>query len=333
MPAVTTLKGIGALPGAHPYNLGMLGMHGTKAANTAVQQCDLLLVVGARLDDRATGNLQQFAPHAKVIHLDCDPAEVSKLRHADVSLLGDLKYHLEQLSLELSQSFSPTRSHPWHYQCLTSKQETAFHYDAPFDRIYAPALLNSLSQRLNSRPSIISCDVGQHQMWVAQHMQFSDARHHLSSGGLGAMGYGLPAALGAKFANPDHTVINVSGDGSIMMNIQELATLKRYQIPVKILLLDNQRLGMVRQWQSLFFEKRFSEVDLSDNPDFSELARAFGIRSHSIHQTSQVDQALDDFLQNDESYLLHISINPEDNVWPLVPPGKSNADFIEEQLS
>lgn len=333
IPTVTTLKGIGALAGNHPYNLGMLGMHGTKAANTAVQECDLLLVTGARLDDRATGNLQQFAPHAKVVHIDCDRAEVSKLRHADVSLLGCMNTILHQLEESLKDSFQHSTAHEWRYLCLQNKERTAFRYDAPFSSIYAPSLLQKLSQRFKQRPAIVACDVGQHQMWVAQHMQFNSSSHHLSSGGLGAMGYGLPAALGAKLANPELTVINVSGDGSIMMNIQELATLKRYNIPVKILLLDNQRLGMVRQWQSLFFEKRFSEIDLSDNPDFTELAHAFGIQSRSINQATQVDSALDDFLKDNQSYLLHVSINPDDNVWPLVPPGKNNAEFIEEAMS
>jgi len=330
VPTVTTLKGIGALPSTHVYNLGMLGMHGTKAANIAVQECDLLLVAGARLDDRATGDLKQFAPHAKVIHIDCDRAEISKLRLADLSLIGDMNSILIELMTSLSSRFKHQMAHEWRYRCLHNKKELGFRYDAPFSGIYAPALLKKLSDRCLQQQAIVTCDVGQHQMWVAQHMQFNASSQHLSSGGLGAMGYGLPAALGAKFAHPDHTVITVSGDGSIMMNIQELATLKRYGIAVKILLLDNQRLGMVRQWQNLFFEQRFSEVDLSDNPDFVEIAHAFGVRSHSINQSSQVDSALDEFLASDESYLLHVSIDPDDNVWPLVPPGKSNSDYIED---
>lgn len=333
LPTVTTLKGIGALPSSHPYNLGMLGMHGTKASNIAVQECDVLMVVGARFDDRATGNLQQFAPKAKVIHIDCDPAEVSKLRRADISLLGSMPSILESLSKGLEASLQDAQTHEWRQQCLANKQEFAFDYQAPIPTIFAPALLRKLSERCQDSKTTITCDVGQHQMWVAQHMQFNRSRDHLSSGGLGAMGYGLPAAIGAKFSRPDHTVINVSGDGSIMMNIQELATLKRYNTPVKILLLDNQRLGMVRQWQNLFFEKRFSEVDLSDNPDFTHIAQAFGIRSQHIDRPEQVDGALDDFLRSEESFLLHVSINPDDNVWPLVPPGKNNAQYIEEATS
>lgn len=333
LPTVTTLKGIGALPSSHPYNLGMLGMHGTKASNIAVQECGVLMVVGARFDDRATGNLQQFAPNAKVIHIDCDPAEVSKLRRADVSLLGPMPSILESLSKGLEASLQDAQTHEWRQQCLDNKQRFAFDYQAPISTIFAPALLRKLSERCQQSQTTITCDVGQHQMWVAQHMQFNSSRDHLSSGGLGAMGYGLPAAIGAKFARPDHTVINVSGDGSIMMNIQELATLKRYNTPVKILLLDNQRLGMVRQWQNLFFDKRFSEVDLSDNPDFTHIAQAFGIRSQHIDRPEQIDGALDDFLRAEESFLLHVSIDPDDNVWPLVPPGKNNAQYIEEAPS
>ena len=331
LPTVTTLKGIGSIEGSHPYNLGMLGMHGTKSANLAVQECDLLLVVGARLDDRATGDLKQFAPYAKVIHIDCDQAEISKLRLADVSLVGDMNEILSAIIETASGSFVHQTAHQWRHYCLTNKEQLGFRYDAPFSTIYAPLLLQKLSQRFQQHPAIVACDVGQHQMWVAQHMQFGSCQHHLSSGGLGAMGYGLPAALGAKLANPELTVINVSGDGSIMMNIQELATLKRYNIPIKILLLDNQRLGMVRQWQQLFFEKRYSETDLSDNPDFTELAHAFGIQSKSIHLAAQVDDALDDFLSSKQSFLLHVAIDPDENVWPLVPPGKSNADFIDDQ--
>lgn len=335
LPTVTTLKGIGTLESRHPYNLGMLGMHGTKAANMAVQECDLLLVVGARMDDRATGNLAQFAPHAQVIHIDCDKAEINKLRTATVSLIGAMQPILQQLLLHTADSeqknvLKNEDKAQWLKWCLNNKQQLAFRYDAPQQTIYAPRLLKKLSQQLYDSKAIVTCDVGQHQMWVAQHMDFKHCYQHLSSGGLGAMGYGLPAALGAKFAMPDHTVINVSGDGSIMMNIQELATLKRYQTPVKILLLDNQRLGMVRQWQTLFFEQRFSETDLSDNPDFTQVAHAFGLRSKSISHSFEVDEALNEFLNSEESYLLHVAIDPSDNVWPLVPPGKNNSQFIED---
>lgn len=326
LPVVTTLKGIGCIPGAHPYNLGMLGMHGTKTANLSVQECDLLIAVGARFDDRATGNLQKFAPKAKVVHIDCDPAEISKRRKADVVVLGDLRGTLREILARCHQSASTD----WLHECLERKHDYPFDYDAPCEGIYAPYLLKRLSEKISGTRSIVACDVGQHQMWVAQHMEFDAPHCHLSSGGLGAMGYGLPAALGAQLAMPDQMVINVTGDGSVMMNIQELATLNRYKIPVKILLLDNQRLGMVRQWQHLFFAERFSEVDLSDNPNFCEVAGAFGLQSKHIDRTIEIDSALQEFLSTKESYLLHVSINPEDNVWPLVPPSSANSEFLEE---
>ncbi|MCL6415464.1 acetolactate synthase 2 catalytic subunit [Aestuariirhabdus sp. Z084] len=322
IPSVTTLKGIGNQLNDEPYHLGMLGMHGTRAANLAVHECDLLIAVGARFDDRVTGKLDEFAPNAKVIHLDIDAAEMGKLRRPDLPLQGELKYSLQQL--ECFPGIDP-----WREQCAELKQKHRWRYDHPGPGIWAPKLIKELAE-LSSQEQIISCDVGQHQMWIAQHYPASHPSRHLSSSGLGTMGYGLPAAIGAQFANPDCSVINVCGDGSFMMNIQELATLKRYNLPVKILLLDNQRLGMVRQWQELFFTERYSETDLSDNPDFVAVARAFGIESRHIDRADQVSTALDEMLQSDSSFLLHVSINPQENVWPLVPPGVSNTQMMEQ---
>lgn len=321
VPVVTTLKGIGSLSGDHDLCLGMLGMHGTKAANYAVQESDLLIVVGARFDDRATGKLDTFAPNAAVIHMDIDPAELGKLRRPHVSLHGDIKHGLEALSFEAGLP-------SWRNWCLTQKEKFAFSYDAPTEGIYAPGLLNKLSKRVGAE-TIVSCDVGQHQMWVAQHFTFHQPYQHLTSGGLGTMGYGLPGAIGAKFGRPDHESIVVSGDGSIMMNIQELATLKRYGVPVKILLFDNQRLGMVRQWQELFFEERFSEVDLQDNPEFVEVAESFGIPGMKIERKDQIEEGLSALLHAKTAFFLHVKIDERENVWPLVPPGKSNAEMME----
>ncbi|AVP98001.1 acetolactate synthase 2 catalytic subunit [Ahniella affigens] len=322
IPAVCTLKGLGAMDARDRLYLGMLGMHGNPAANFAVQEADLLIVVGARFDDRATGKLDTFAPRAKIIHLDADTAEIDKLRHADVALLGDLNKSLEALS-------DSTTIADWQTRCQWLKSQHQWRYDAPGGDIYAPLLLKQLSD-LGGPGMIVSCDVGQHQMWVAQHCTFSHIANHLTSGGLGTMGFGLPAAIGAKLARPDAQVVCVSGDGSIMMNIQELATLYRYGIPVKVIVIDNAGLGMVRQWQELFFNQRFSEVDLSDNPDFSELARAFRIPARTIDRREQVLPALKELLEDQGSRLLHVRIDAKRNVWPLVPPGKSNADMIEE---
>ncbi|GAB5993841.1 acetolactate synthase 2 catalytic subunit [Aeromonas enteropelogenes] len=323
MPAVTTLKGIGALDPDSPVYLGMLGMHGTKAANYAVQQCDLLLVVGARFDDRVTGKLEEFAPEAKVIHLDVDAAEFGKRRVAEVGITQDLKQVLPRLAMSLSIE-------PWREHCANMAREYAFRYDHPGQPIYAPALLKQLSARL-PESSVVACDVGQHQMWVAQHMRFTSPRNHLSSAGLGTMGFGLPAAIGAKMSRPEDEVVLVSGDGSFMMNVQELGTIRRAQLKVKMVLLDNQRLGMVRQWQELFFDGRYSETILSDNPDFVALAAAFGIPGETITCKEEVAPALDRLLASESAYLLHVAISEEENVWPLVPPGVANHKMMEQR--
>ncbi|MBL0435279.1 acetolactate synthase 2 catalytic subunit [Aeromonas hydrophila] len=323
MPAVTTLKGIGALDPDSPVYLGMLGMHGTKAANYAVQQCDLLLVVGARFDDRVTGKLEAFAPEAKVIHLDVDAAEFGKRRAAEVGITQDLKQVLPRLAMSLSID-------PWREHCANMAREYAFRYDHPGQPIYAPALLKQLSARL-PETSVVACDVGQHQMWVAQHMRFTSPRNHLSSAGLGTMGFGLPAAIGAKMSRPEDEVVLVSGDGSFMMNVQELGTIRRAQLKVKMVLLDNQRLGMVRQWQELFFDGRYSETILSDNPDFIALAAAFGIPGETITCKDQIAGALDRLLASESAYLLHVAISEEENVWPLVPPGVANHQMMEQR--
>ncbi|MHC9247179.1 acetolactate synthase 2 catalytic subunit [Aeromonas jandaei] len=323
MPAVTTLKGIGTLDPDSPVYLGMLGMHGTKAANYAVQQCDLLLVVGARFDDRVTGKLEEFAPEAKVIHLDVDAAEFGKRRAAEVGITTDLKQVLPRLAMTLDIA-------PWREHCAAMAREYAFRYDHPGQAIYAPALLKQLSAKL-PESSVVACDVGQHQMWVAQHMCFTSPRNHLSSAGLGTMGFGLPAAIGAKMSRPEDEVVLVSGDGSFMMNVQELGTIRRAQLKVKMVLLDNQRLGMVRQWQELFFDGRYSETILSDNPDFVALAAAFGIPGETITCKEQIAGALDRLLASESAYLLHVAISEEENVWPLVPPGVANHQMMEQR--
>jgi acetolactate synthase-1/2/3 large subunit len=324
LPTVLTLRGLGALPADHPLNLGMLGMHGTRAANLAVQEADLLVVVGARFDDRATGKLSEFAPHAQVIHLDLDAAEIGKLRRAHVGLHGDLRRSLDVLAPAKPECST------WRALCLQRKHRHAARYDAPSGAVYAPALLKQLSERASS--AIVSCDVGQHQMWVAQHWRFDDPRRHLTSGALGAMGFGLPAALGAQLARPDAQVICVSGDGSFLMNVQELATLGRYRLPVKIVLLDNQRLGMVRQWQELFFAERYSETDLSDNPDFVALARSFGIDAFALDRDADSEAALQRLLDAPGPALLHVAIDAMANVWPLVPPNRNNGQMLFDPM-
>lgn len=322
MPAACTLKGLGVIDADYPGYLGMLGMHGTKAANLAVQQCDLLIAVGARFDDRVTGKLNTFAPDAKVIHIDIDPAELNKLRQAHVGLQGDLNAILPALQ-------QPLAIDAWRQHAADMRREFEWRYDHPGEAIYAPLLLKQLSAR-KAKDAVVTTDVGQHQMWSAQHMTYTRPENFITSSGLGTMGFGLPAAVGAQVARPDDTVICISGDGSFMMNVQELGTVKRKQLPLKIVLLDNQRLGMVRQWQQLFFQERYSETTLTDNPDFLTLASAFGIPGQHITRKDQVEAALDTMLNSKGPYLLHVSIDELENVWPLVPPGASNAEMLEK---
>lgn len=321
MPSVSTLKGLGAINADNENYLGMLGMHGTKAANIAVQECDLLVVVGARFDDRVTGKLDEFAPHAKVIHFDIDTAEINKRRSADAPILGDLKGNLPLLTM-------PLNIDAWQTRIKQMKADCAWRYDHPGENIFAPAVLNEISQ-LMPKNTCVTTDVGQHQMWTAQHMDFNDPSNFLTSGGMGTMGFGLPAAIGAQISRPHDTVIAVSGDGSIMMNVQELATMKRYNIPVKIVLIDNAKLGMVRQWQDLFFNGRLSETDLSDNPDFIMLASAFDIKAKTISKKSEVTDAINEMLDHEGSYLLRVQIDAAENVWPLVPPNAPNDKMME----
>ncbi len=330
IPTVLTLKALGALPHAHPLNMGMLGMHGNRASNLAVHESDLLFVVGARFDDRATGKLAEFAPNARVVHLDIDACEIGKLRTADAPVQGDLNISLERMmaaSAAHLQGRHGVVRHAWRDACLHAKQQCAPRYDAPGETVYAPALLRRLSEL--APEAIVSCDVGQHQMWVAQHWRFDHPRNHLTSGALGAMGFGLPAAIGAQMVKPDAQVICVSGDGSFLMNVQELATVARYRLPVKIVLLDNQALGMVRQWQELFFERRYSEVDLSDNPDFCALALAFGIQTMKVDRADDVEAALQALIAAPGPMLLHVAIDQTANVWPLVPPNRNNTEMMD----
>lgn len=321
IPSVSTLKGLGAIDHTDEHYLGMLGMHGTKAANLAVQESDLLIVVGARFDDRVTGKLDEFAPNAKVIHFEIDKSEIHKRRNADVEIHGDLKNNL--LSL-----VTPLTIDVWLQKCLASKASYAWDYNHPGEGIYAPAVLNEISNNMPTS-AVVTTDVGQHQMWAAQHMNFSQPENFLTSGSMGTMGFGLPAAIGAQISRPKDTVIAVTGDGSFMMNIQEMATIKRFQLPVKIVLIDNSKLGMVRQWQDLFFDGRLSETDLSDNPDFVMLAQAFDVKAKQINSKAEVTGAINEMLAHNGPYLLQIKIDAAENVWPLVPPNTANDKMIE----
>ncbi|MCY7294948.1 acetolactate synthase 2 catalytic subunit [Alteromonas sp. a30] len=324
LPSVSTLKGLGCVPSAHPYYLGMLGMHGLPGANIAVQECDLLLVVGARLDDRATGKLDEFAPHAKVVHVDIDAAELGKRRATHIAIQADVKQILPLLTTH--QDYDEWNAHLRQIKAEKAVQYSDFSASARPD---APSVLHCLSEKL-PKNAVVACDVGQHQMWVAQHMQFTTPCNHLTSGGLGTMGFGLPAAIGAKVARPQHTVVSVSGDGSFMMNVQELGTLKRYGIPVKIIIMDNQRLGMVKQWQELFHEERYSETNLSCNPEFCALAQVFGLTARELTNNNQTEEALNWLLEQEGAALLHVRLDEQQNVWPIVPPNTANHKMWEQ---
>jgi acetolactate synthase-1/2/3 large subunit len=326
IPSVATLKGLGSIAHGTKGYLGMLGMHGGKGANLAVQECDLLMVVGARFDDRVTGRLASFASNAKVLHLDIDAAEIGKLRQADVAIAAELSLVLPALTAAVTGQLDIGQ---WQAEVEALSRKHQWNYHHPGELIYAPAMLRRLANKLPEN-SVVACDVGQHQMWVAQHMWFRRPEDHLSSAGLGTMGFGLPAAIGAQVARPDATVVTVSGDGSFMMNVQELTTIKRRKLPVKILLMDNQKLGMVKQWQQLFFAERYSETDLSDNPNFVLMASAFDIPGRTITRADQVEQGLDDMLNSSGPYMLHVSIDDAFNVWPLVPPGASNSEMMDQ---
>jgi len=323
IPSVATLKGLGAILPETPYYMGMIGMHGTKAANYATQEADLLIVLGARFDDRVTGHLASFAAGAKVIHADIDAAEIGKLRKADVALKGDLNQVLHALTMTLDIQ-------PWREDVQRLINDFAFTYaeNAGEGDIHPAWLLRTLSNK-KADNAVVVTDVGQHQMWSAQHMQHNAPENFISSAAFGTMGFGLPAAIGAKKVRPQDQVILVTGDGSIMMNIQELGAVKSGKVAVKILLLDNQRLGMVRQWQSLFFHGRHSSTILDDNPDFVTLASAFGIQGERIEKAGEVNAALDRLLAAEGAYFLHVCIPSDENVWPLVPAGAPNTNMLE----
>lgn len=329
VPVTTTLMGLGCFPEDDPLSLGMLGMHGTKYANMAVQNCDCLVAIGARFDDRVTGNIEKFAPgtHRKngtIIHIDIDPSSISKNVVVDIDLVGDAKQVIKQL-LE-----HPTklRTNPWRRQIDKWKKRYPLNYNQRTDDLKPQYILQCLSQLTKGRAVIVT-DVGQHQMWTAQWIEHLRPRTFLSSGGLGTMGYGLPAAIGAQVGKPHSTVVLITGDGSIQMNIQELATLVAFKLPVKILVMNNGYLGMVRQWQELFFGKRYSQTDLATiNPDFPSVAKAFGLNAAVLEKKSEVISTLKAALAYQGPYLLDCRIAREENVFPMVPAGRSLDEMI-----
>ncbi len=326
LPVVTTLMGKGAFDESHSLSLGMLGMHGTAYANFAVTECDLLVAIGARFDDRVTGKLDTFAPHAKVIHFEIDPAEVCKNRKAELAVVGDVRLSLSRL-LDLSK----TRKHliktdNWIDQIKQWKKRFPLFSPPQEGDIYPQEVLIQL--RNLSSESFVTTDVGQHQMWAAQYLS-TGARKWISSGGLGTMGYGMPAALGVQLAFPREKVICVAGDASILMNIQELGTIAQYELPLKIIIVNNHWQGMVRQWQESFYDERYSASDmLPGMPDFIQLAKSFGIDGLLISDRRDLKDGLEKALNSKGPMMVDVHVRRGENCYPMVPPGKSNAEMV-----
>jgi acetolactate synthase-1/2/3 large subunit len=316
IPVTTTLMALGAFPEDHPLALKMLGMHGTAYANYAVQECDLLVALGARFDDRITGDIKKFAPHARIIHVDIDPCSISKNIRVDIPVVGDAKDILQGI-LELIE---PRGREPWLAQVNAWKVKHPLAYKP--DGLKPQYVIQQICE-VSKGQAIICTEVGQNQMWSAQWYTHRHPRHFISSGGLGTMGYGFPAAIGAQVGRPEALVVDIAGDGSIQMNIQELATAVYNKIPVKICILNNGYLGMVRQWQELFYKRRYSGSVLNGNPDFVRLAEAYGARGLRITKPEEVRPALEQAFGTPEVFILDFMIEPEENVFPMVPAGEA----------
>ena len=333
IPMVATLMGLTAVPGNHPYFLGMLGMHGTYAANMAVTDCDLLIAIGARFDDRVTGKLSEFAPHAKVIHIDVDSAEIGKNKAVDIPIVGDAKLIMEELLPEVEKQVSKNREfllsrEKWLMKVKSWAERYPLYYE-PSDRVIKPQFVIEKICEVTEGEAIITTDVGQHQMWVAQYYRFRFPRQLVTSGGLGTMGFGVPAAVGAKVGRPDKTVFCISGDGSFQMNMQEIVTAVQYSIPIKVAIINNGFLGMVRQWQGIFYDRNYSQVHLDVQPDFVRLVEAMGGVGLRVERPEDVEKALKEAMSiNDRPVVIDFVVDREEDVYPMVPPGGALHEMI-----
>ncbi len=330
IPAFVTVHGLGAISPEKPYYLGMVGMHGTRAANMALDETDLLLVLGARLDDRVTGEPAKFAPHAKIIHFEIDPAQLDRVRPCDLPVIGDLADTIPTFLGELRETSLPDWNSWRKVACGRERAE--------LDRKgTAEPTINFLDELFSHLPdnTFVVTDVGQHQMWAAQRYRSGAPRSFITSGGLGSMGFALPAAVGVQLANPNSTVLCISGDGGFQMNIQELATVQRLGLPVKMVIIDNKYLGMVRQWQQLFYRRNYAETDMSDNPNFVAIGYAYGINSRRLRadavQQKETSDVLDTFLHSRNPELLVFECPPEANVFPMVPSGAAISEMMLEE--
>jgi len=333
VPTFATVHGLGAVPPQAPYYLGMVGMHGTRAANTALHETDLLMVFGARLDDRVTGDPTRFAPNAKIVHFEIDPAQLDRVRACELPVIGNLADTIPAFHAEARKASLPDWSGWRAVACGAERAELD-------PRGLAQPTIRFLDELFSRLPqnSVIIADVGQHQMWAAQRYRSSSPRGFITSGGLGAMGFALPAAVGVQLAKPDTCVLCVSGDGGFQMNIQELATVHRLGLPIKMVIVDNKYLGMVRQWQQLFYERNYAETDLSDNPDFVEIAKAYKIHGWRLNEAAMVEfpvsqetgDLIDNFLRSPGAELLVFDCAPEANVYPMVPAGAALSEMVYE---
>lgn len=320
IPAVETLMARGILPHNHPSLLGMVGMHGSYVANMAMSEADLIIAFGARFDDRVTGKLSEFAKYAQIIHIDIDPSSISKIVHTHFPIVGDVKCVLEELLPMLREDYNANSTLAWRNQLERYNKLHPLSYQDSTNPLKPQWVIEKLGEMLGDK-AIISTDVGQHQMWAAQFYPFSFPRQFITSGGLGTMGFGLPAAMGAKKAFKDKISINISGDGSILMNIQELMTCAAYEIPVINIVLNNNYLGMVRQWQTLFYDKRYSETNLAKQPDFVKLVESFGGFGKICHTKEDFEKALQEAIASNKPALLEVRIDRMENVLPMVPTG------------
>ncbi|MGN7855221.1 acetolactate synthase large subunit [Bacillus sp. 22483] len=325
IPVAHTLLGLGGFPAKHPLFLGMAGMHGTYAANMALHQCDLLISIGARFDDRVTGNLNHFAKHAKVAHIDIDPAEIGKNIHTHIPVVGDSKLVLQEL---IKQDGKQGESDEWKSQLNQWREEYPLWYVENEAEGFKPQKLIEYIHQFTKGEAIVATDVGQHQMWAAQFYPFENADKWVTSGGLGTMGFGLPAAIGAQLADQEATVVAILGDGGFQMTLQELAVIRELNLPVKVIVLNNHSLGMVRQWQEIFYEERYSHSKFSEQPDFVKLSEAYGIKGIRISSDEEAQEKLEEALTSREPVFIDVNVARDEKVFPMVAPGKGLHEMV-----